>query len=337
MSPQLTVHNAQISTATVQIKTLTITGKQVTLAVFRQLIEEPLIAEDGTLNDVPWGTVNYHPDKCAGRPEHWHVVWQKGGELRRSQVRTQYETPNVFWSESLERHYAACVHHWLSTGETRYWQGGIFKLFSGELEHTGIVGGKIDSYYSRKEWVRRAHDVVFADETTGVKVGLDIPEEVKAAVLALSAQVGVREDWEQAKKRADRTKQELEEAKQDLDAARNEPFASSTEGHADSCTCGPCCRLDPQKAERLVGMAERDLESAEERVRAKAPESPAAQEAADAFRAALAELGDRYATGPLDKLWAEYRDDLDAEAARRQPHIDARKAIADLPQLFIAV
>jgi hypothetical protein len=84
---QLTTQNATITTAAVEVKTLTISGKQVTLAVFRQLKEEPLIADDGTLNGVPWGTVNYHPDKCGDQERrHWHIVWQQGQELRRSRV-----------------------------------------------------------------------------------------------------------------------------------------------------------------------------------------------------------------------------------------------------------
>ncbi len=106
MTAQLTVHNAEIHTATVEIKTLTVSGKQVTLAVFRQLREEALIAEDGTLNGVPWGTVNYHPDKCATNqdgypPKHVHVVWQKGLELRRGRV----SKPNWdadFWDERID-------------------------------------------------------------------------------------------------------------------------------------------------------------------------------------------------------------------------------------------
>jgi len=86
MSRALTAHAAQITTAAVQINTLTVSGKQVTLAVFRQLREEPLIAEDGSLNGVPWGTVNYHPDKCGDAAEHVHVVWQRGTELLRSAI-----------------------------------------------------------------------------------------------------------------------------------------------------------------------------------------------------------------------------------------------------------
>jgi len=83
---QLTTQNATITTAAVEVKTLTMSGKQVTLAVFRQLKEEPLIGEDGTLNGEPWGAINYHPDKCSAAADHLHVVWQKGTELRRAYV-----------------------------------------------------------------------------------------------------------------------------------------------------------------------------------------------------------------------------------------------------------
>jgi hypothetical protein len=87
MNRALTVQAAEIRTAAVEIKTLTVSGKQVTLAVFRQLREKPLIAEDGALNGIPWGIVNYHPEKCAyDRPAHWHIVWQDGSELLRSTV-----------------------------------------------------------------------------------------------------------------------------------------------------------------------------------------------------------------------------------------------------------
>lgn len=84
----LTAHSAQITTAAVEIKTLTVSGKQVTLAVFRQLYDEqlydPITWEPA---GVPWCRVNYHPDKCAARDRvHEHVVWQKGEELRRSRI-----------------------------------------------------------------------------------------------------------------------------------------------------------------------------------------------------------------------------------------------------------
>lgn len=94
MSTPLTIHNAQVATATVAIRTLTITGKQVTLAVFRQLLEEQ--PPTGMPLTAFWGRVNYCPDKkCLvdsqdgwGRDRkveapHLHLVWQKDSELRR--------------------------------------------------------------------------------------------------------------------------------------------------------------------------------------------------------------------------------------------------------------
>lgn len=93
MPKQLTTQNATITTAAVEVKTLTISGKQVTLAVFRQLREEALIADDGALNGVPWGHVNYHPDRCGDQADHWHIVWQKGDQLRRSLVVQEPQWP----------------------------------------------------------------------------------------------------------------------------------------------------------------------------------------------------------------------------------------------------
>jgi hypothetical protein len=94
----LTTHNAEIKTATVEIRTLTVTGKQVTLAVFRQLEESPLINHDGSLNGVAWGRVNYCPGKTCPVPDHhphWHVVWQQGTELRRSAIKKEVGTPSI--------------------------------------------------------------------------------------------------------------------------------------------------------------------------------------------------------------------------------------------------
>lgn len=91
----LTVETAEITTAAVEIKTLTVRGKQVTLAVFRQLQSSSLVSPAGELLGTPWGTVNYHPDKCADDREHLHVVWQRGTELRRATVVRSDHFPTV--------------------------------------------------------------------------------------------------------------------------------------------------------------------------------------------------------------------------------------------------
>lgn len=102
----ISVEDATIKTATVEVKTLTLNGKQVTLAVFRQLKESPLlrVVDERSdeckftgrhkieFNGQPWGIVNYCPDKKCSRKychydnEHLHIVWQAGNELRRTTV-----------------------------------------------------------------------------------------------------------------------------------------------------------------------------------------------------------------------------------------------------------
>lgn len=82
MARVLTARNAVINTAAVQIKTLTVAGKQVTLAVFRQLIEEHIFDfEAGALRGVGWGHVRYLIDQPAEKAIH--LVWQRGEDLRR--------------------------------------------------------------------------------------------------------------------------------------------------------------------------------------------------------------------------------------------------------------
>lgn len=84
---QITVQQAAIKTASVSVRSLTINGKQVTLAVFRQLRNEPIVeVETISLLGLPWGTVNYFWGGCVSDVQHLHVVWQKGEELRRACV-----------------------------------------------------------------------------------------------------------------------------------------------------------------------------------------------------------------------------------------------------------
>lgn len=81
----INVEQCQINTASVNIESIKINNKQMTLAVFRQLIR------DDNITGPIWGQVNYHPDKCSdesGENKHIHLVWQKENTLRRA---TKYE------------------------------------------------------------------------------------------------------------------------------------------------------------------------------------------------------------------------------------------------------
>lgn len=118
MTKQLTTQNATITTVAVEVKTLTISGKQVTQSLFKQLQEEPVVAYDGTLNGTPWGYVNHCPERkiwnrnlgewepCAGR-DHLHVVWQNGDQLRRARVAPPPRWYRQYWSEMTDAYVQA--------------------------------------------------------------------------------------------------------------------------------------------------------------------------------------------------------------------------------------
>jgi hypothetical protein len=93
----LTTKEATVQTVQVEIQTLRVSKKQVTMGLFRQLPYERLVdPETVQLCGVPWGHVNYWWEG-DGRNDLWmhnshrlHVVWQLGETLRRAVV---YEKP----------------------------------------------------------------------------------------------------------------------------------------------------------------------------------------------------------------------------------------------------
>lgn len=77
---------AVVRTAQVEIRTLTVTGKQVTLALFRQLPERGWIDDlTGKPTGILWGRVHYQPTKDSSE---WQLVWQDGEELCRCDMLT---------------------------------------------------------------------------------------------------------------------------------------------------------------------------------------------------------------------------------------------------------
>lgn len=168
---QLTVHNASVNTMAIEVKTLTIGARQVTQGIFRQLIEEPLIAEDGTLNGVPWGHVTWHPDKCSG-DDHWHIVWQRGEDLRRAQV----DKKPLF---DRARRHAECPAY-----EDFYLMVGAEQLISGELlplrcnDHQYQI--PITEYVSSGRLLTDYRDL----NVDGIPVWVDLSMEMHAAMIA---------------------------------------------------------------------------------------------------------------------------------------------------------
>ena len=127
---KLTTENAQIVTVSVEIQALTVSGKQVTLAVFRQLQEEDVINWDTLeVKGKVWGRVNYHTDNCKDEVKHLHLVWQTGLELRRAEI---YE-PVIAYIQQ---------HHRL---KEEVWRLGVAFLLAGVIE--GKIAFDFDVYH----------------------------------------------------------------------------------------------------------------------------------------------------------------------------------------------
>jgi hypothetical protein len=95
----LNVSQVQVKTAAIEIKTLILEKKQVTLSVFRQVSNEELLNCNNlqySLNGIPWGTINYFfgDNKDKDDSQYMHIVWQKGNELRRCVVAKSFDKTN---------------------------------------------------------------------------------------------------------------------------------------------------------------------------------------------------------------------------------------------------
>jgi len=283
MTKQLTTQNATITTTAVEVKTLTISGRQVTLAVFRQLREKPLINDNGTLNGVPWGTVNYHPDRCGDEREHWHVVWQQGSELLRSRVE---EKPDFdFTSLSGSRLPA----HW-HVGEAP-------DRYLATLVYMGLVAGG-DSVLARNH---RPGGVYWTEATPdSFAAKLVIPAPLAGTdifpVQGTASQAAV-----EAANQAERLRAARYAAGKELTVAELSRSAEWRETY----TANRQYALDEAERKHTAAMA------------------------------ALLALIEEW--GGFDAVVEAYTAEIEAEEARRRQLRAAHAAVADLPQLFIAV
>lgn len=170
MTKLVNVEDAQILTATITVKALTIGKRQVTLAVFRQLQDEDILIDgsewpdgdflasqftlDGEqeadsnkvyLKGIAWGRVNYHCDpKCAQASPHFHIIWQKGDELRRC----------IVWKGIQHRWFNPETEEW-----ERFHRAWEYDSVMDELRKTGMTKREaqessgmntfMDSYYGR--------------------------------------------------------------------------------------------------------------------------------------------------------------------------------------------
>lgn len=95
----INIEDAKLQTLSVEIKAMTVNGKQMTLSTFRQLPERNIFAVDYKLDGgVPWGLVRYHwGDQSRSG---FHVVWQLDSVLFRAFL--SLDGDPEFWPPSQE-------------------------------------------------------------------------------------------------------------------------------------------------------------------------------------------------------------------------------------------
>lgn len=79
------VEQATKQERSVTVQVLTIGKRQVTQALYRQLVDENVIDYDtGNLKGEVWGWVNMHVGECDEKKPHLHTIWERDGQLRRA-------------------------------------------------------------------------------------------------------------------------------------------------------------------------------------------------------------------------------------------------------------
>lgn len=98
----LPVDEATVQERQVTVQVLTIGTKQITQALYKQLIEVNIRDEDSLINPYTgklqgsvWGWVNLHDNCMFDRRDHLHVVWESNGELKKSCVYLPWAKTNI--------------------------------------------------------------------------------------------------------------------------------------------------------------------------------------------------------------------------------------------------
>lgn len=183
-------HEAIIQTATIEIKSLTVNGRQVTLALFRQLKNEKWDSPDGVAPGAAWGSVNYHPDpECKVTREHVHIVWQLGQELRRALVRPpdRLEERDLVLGDGLR--YAEAAEAWLDAA---------------------VLDGWKPKDWTADSWMKKKLLVDFSGRTVVIEVGNRARRVLKAAVPSYVIVPWVRDEAEEEREARIATAQAVE-------------------------------------------------------------------------------------------------------------------------------
>jgi hypothetical protein len=170
------VEDAKVEERQVTVRVLTIGTKQVTQALYKQLVERDIIDEKTCeLLGTVWGWVNLHDSDCA-RASHKHVVWEHEGRLLRSRVKASVGE-NYHYSRLL--HNLAYLHDaYIGTliVEGRWFKEGVTKIYSdieGLRQYTNM-----DECYHLTDCQETNRDI---DQVS--KLGADYDQEIVKTLL----------------------------------------------------------------------------------------------------------------------------------------------------------
>jgi hypothetical protein len=155
LNKPLEVQNVEIATASIEIKTLTLKGKQITLSVFRQIPYSNILNGYGKLRGKVWGSVNYFWEGWA--PNKDISYWEQRGDIAR--YWTKGEHLQILWEYSNQVHPNQLFR---SAFITEFNDGGE-KVLKKECEIKGIdFDAYGEAYYDAQEKVVLAPQLYIA-------------------------------------------------------------------------------------------------------------------------------------------------------------------------------
>lgn len=159
MEKKINITKADIKTASIKIKVITVDNRNLTLSVFRQIPRRILIdSETHDLNGIPWGIVNYFWKENEGL---LHVLWQDEENLYRDVFKEKFLYSGTMFNQVL--HNKLQIPDYIEeqlTSKIYEFLADLTDEFEHYLEEKGITKSKSNGwFYNEKGNYVRAEEL----------------------------------------------------------------------------------------------------------------------------------------------------------------------------------
>jgi len=113
----LPIDEVSVQERSVTIRVLTVGTKQVTQALYKQLVDDSVLDNMGNIKGNIWGWVNFHSEYCGSSGSHLHTIWDDGGVLKRCCLYERYGPFSVHEKLSNQLNYAGLCYLYLAFNE----------------------------------------------------------------------------------------------------------------------------------------------------------------------------------------------------------------------------